>query len=246
MSGASLAFRDVRFAYPNGRLVLDGVTISVAAGERVAVLGPNGAGKTTLALHANGIHLAAAGTVEVNGVAVTTATARDTRRRVGMVFQDPDDQLFMPTVGQDVAFGPANYGVTGAELDDRVAHALASVGLADLANEAPQRLSLGQRRRAAIATVLSMDVEAIVLDEPTSNLDPGARRALTTTLDALDATMLVVTHDLPYALQLCQRSVILSRGRVVADGGTRELLGDAALMAEHGLELPWGFDPARA
>ncbi len=246
MSGASLAFRGVRFAYPNGRLVLDGVDLTVGAGERVAVLGPNGAGKTTLALHANGIHLAAAGSVEVGGVEITRETVRAVRRRVGMVFQDPDDQLFMPTVGEDVAFGPANYGVAGAELEARVADALARVGLPEIADEAPQRLSLGQRRRAAIATILAMDVEVVVLDEPTSNLDPSARRALTSTLDALDATIVVVTHDLPYALQLCPRSVVLAGGRIVADGPTRSLLADAALMAEHGLELPWGFDPARA
>jgi cobalt/nickel transport system ATP-binding protein len=231
----------VRFAYPNGREILGGVDFSIAGGERVAVLGPNGAGKTTLALHLNGVHLPTSGTVEVGGVMVDRNSVREVRRRVGMVFQDPDDQLFMPTVGEDVAFGPANYGVVGTDLADRVDRALAQVGLADAAGIPPHHLSFGQRRRAAIATVLAMDVDVLVLDEPTSNVDPRGRRDLVETLARLDVTMVVITHDLPFALELCQRSIVLDEGRVVADGSTRDLFADAALMAEHGLELPWGF-----
>jgi cobalt/nickel transport system ATP-binding protein len=245
--GASVSVRDVRFGYPAGRgpvrTVLDGVSFDIAPGERVAVLGPNGAGKTTLMLHLNGILTATSGSVEIGGTTLTRDTVREIRRRVGLVFQDPDDQLFMPTVGEDVAFGPANFGMRGEELDARVASALDRVGLADAASRPPQQLSLGERRRAAIATILSMDVEVVVLDEPTSNLDPSARRELSATLDALPATVVVVTHDLPYALELCPRSLVLDGGRIVADGPTRELLADGAFMAEHGLELPWGFDP---
>lgn len=245
--GGSISVEDLRFAYPAGRdrasAVLDGVTFDIAAGERVAVLGPNGAGKTTLMLQLNGILTPTSGFVTIGGTVVSTQTMREIRRRVGLVFQDPDDQLFMPTVGEDVAFGPSNFGVQGEDLDERVAYALKRVGLANAASRLPQHLSLGQRRRAAIATILSMDVDVVVLDEPTSNLDPSARRELSTTLDALPATVVVVTHDLPYALELCPRALVLDGGRIVADGATRELLSNAAFMAEHGLELPWGFDP---
>ncbi|KAA9158364.1 ABC transporter ATP-binding protein [Microbacterium lushaniae] len=246
--GAPVAVRGVRFRYPGSaggrRAVLDGVDFSVDAGERVAILGPNGSGKTTLMLHLNGILSPERGLVSVGGVVLEPRTVRAIRRRVGLVFQDPDDQLFMPTVGEDVAFGPANYGAAGDDLTVRVASALASVGLADAADRNPQHLSLGQRRRAAIATILSMDVDVIVLDEPTSNLDPTARRELSATLAQLPATQIVVTHDLPYALELCPRALILDGGRIVADGPTRDLLSDDALMAAHGLELPWGFRPS--
>ena len=248
--GAPVMVTDLRFGYPGARTdrtsILDGVSFEVRAGERVAILGPNGAGKTTLMLHLNGILTAASGEVRIGDTVVSRQTVRSIRRRVGLVFQDPDDQLFMPTVGEDVAFGPANFGSTGAELDDRVTSALARVGLDGHSERAPQHLSLGQRRRAAIATILAMDVEVIVLDEPTSNLDPSARRELSATLDALAATVIVVTHDLPYALELCPRALILDGGRIVADGQTAELLADEEFMAAHGLELPWGFDPAVA
>ncbi|WP_051191930.1 energy-coupling factor ABC transporter ATP-binding protein [Microbacterium luticocti] len=247
MTAAAVRVRGLRFAYPGADTpVLDGVDLDIAPGERVAVLGPNGAGKTTLMLHLNGINRPLAGTVTIGDDVVDAATVREVRRRVGIVFQDPDDQLFMPTVGEDVAFGPANFGVPPDELPRRVHTALARVGLPDAAGRAPQHLSLGQRRRAAIATILSMDVDVIVLDEPTSNLDPASRRELSAALGDLECTLVVVTHDLPYALELCERSVILNGGRIVADGPTRDILADAALLAAHGLELPWGFDPHRA
>nr|WP_235497938.1 MULTISPECIES: ABC transporter ATP-binding protein [unclassified Frankia] len=234
------------FAYPDGRQVLFGVDLTVARGERIAVLGPNGAGKTTLMLHLNGILAAGAGTLRIGGMPVAKANMPEIRRRVGLVFQDPDDQLFMPTVGQDVAFGPANLGLRGAELSDRVAEALRAVGLAEYAERAPHHLSLGERRRAAVATVLAMRPEVLVLDEPSANLDPAGRRELAEVLQGLDLTLIMVTHDLPYALQLCPRSVILDQGMIVADGATATLLSDEPLMMSHRLELPFGFNPRHA
>jgi cobalt/nickel transport system ATP-binding protein len=215
----------------------------VEPGERVALLGPNGAGKTTLALHLNGILTAGAGSVHVSGVPVVAEHLREVRRRVGIVFQDPDDQLFMPTVGQDVAFGPANLGLRGDALADRVDQALAAVDMAGVVDRAPHHLSLGERRRVAVATVLAMEPDVLVLDEPTSNLDPVARRELADVLRSLALTTLVITHDLPYALELCPRSLVIDAGRIVADGPTRDLLVDEELLAAHRLELPWGFDP---
>ena len=228
-------------AYPDGREALAGVDLRIAPGERVALLGPNGAGKTTLVLHLNGVLTAGSGSVTVSGTTVAKDTLREVRRRVGIVFQDPDDQLFMPTVAQDVAFGPANFGVRGDELTARVAAALAAVDMAEHAERAPSHLSGGQRRRVALATVLACDPDVLVLDEPSANLDPVARRELAQTLATPPTTMLLVTHDLPYAAQLCTRAVVLDAGRVVADGDVHEVLGDAELLAAHRLELPWGF-----
>ncbi|MFF7250338.1 energy-coupling factor ABC transporter ATP-binding protein [Embleya sp. NPDC008237] len=240
----SLAVRGLAYAYPDGHQALYGVDLSIARGERVALLGPNGAGKTTLVLHLNGILTAGAGTVEVAGLPVAKEHLREIRRRVGIVFQDPDDQLFMPTVREDVAFGPANLGLRGAALEERVQHALARVGMAGFADRPPHHLSYGQRRRVAVATVLAMEPEILVLDEPSSNLDPASRRELAEVLRSLDVTVLMVTHDLPYALELCPRALVLAGGVVVADGSTRDLLLDRDLMAAHRLELPYGFDPA--
>jgi cobalt/nickel transport system ATP-binding protein len=240
-----VAVRGVGFAYPDGRVALDGVDLEVGPGERVAVLGPNGAGKSTLVLHLNGILQAQRGEVAVGGLPVVKRNLAEIRRRVGIVFQDPDDQLFMPTVHDDVAFGPAQAGRREADLEGRVADALAAVGMADRQDAAPHHLSFGQRRRVAIATVLATDPDVLVLDEPTANLDPAARRELTEVLASLDVTLLVVTHDLPYALETCQRAVVLDGGRIVADGSTPALLADRDLLAAHRLYLPLGFDPAR-
>jgi cobalt/nickel transport system ATP-binding protein len=242
----ALEIRDLAFAYPDGHLALAGVDLVVDGGERVAVLGPNGAGKTTLVLALNGINVATRGSVTVGGMLVERSTLAEIRRRVGIVFQDPDDQLFMPTVAEDVAFGPANLGLRGPELAQRVDEALTAVRMAEFGDRMPQHLSFGQRRRVAVATVLAMRPEILVLDEPSSNLDPASRRELSQILRALPVTVLMVTHDLPYAMELCARSVILDGGRVVADGATAELLTDSALLAEHRLELPFGFDPALA
>jgi cobalt/nickel transport system ATP-binding protein len=239
----SLQVVQLAYAYPDGHQALFGVDLTVRRGERVALLGPNGAGKTTLVLHLNGIHTAGSGSVTVAGLPVARDSLAEIRRRVGIVFQDPDDQLFMPTVREDVAFGPATAGLRGEELEARVREALARVGMEEYAERPPHHLSFGQRRRVAVATVLAMRPEILVLDEPSSNLDPASRRELADIIQALDVTVLMVTHDLPYALQLCPRSVVLSGGIVVADGGTQELLCDEKLMAAHRLELPFGFDP---
>jgi cobalt/nickel transport system ATP-binding protein len=242
----SLDVAGLAYAYPDGNQALYGVNLQIQQGERVALLGPNGAGKTTLVMHLNGILAAGLGTVHVGGLAVDTEdkdALREIRRRVGIVFQDPDDQLFMPTVREDVAFGPINMGVTGTELDAQVMQALQLVGMADYADRPPHHLSFGQRRRVAVATVLAMKPEILVLDEPSSNLDPASRRELADILRSLDITLLMVTHDLPYALELCARSVILSQGTIVADGKTIDILCNESLMAENRLELPFGFDP---
>ncbi|MGW7051840.1 energy-coupling factor ABC transporter ATP-binding protein [Streptomyces sp. NPDC054887] len=239
----SLEVNGLAYAYPDGHQALFGVDLNVARGERVALLGPNGAGKTTLVLHLNGILTAGAGSVTVAGLPVGKRHLAEIRRRVGIVFQDPDDQLFMPTVREDVAFGPAAAGMRGAELEACVTAALERVGMAQYADRPPHHLSFGQRRRVAVATVLAMEPEILVLDEPSSNLDPASRRELADILRSLDVTVLMVTHDLPYALELCPRSVILSGGVIVADGRTQELLSDEAVMRAHRLELPFGFDP---
>ena len=239
----ALEVRDLAYAYPDGRQVLYGINLTVRDGERVALLGPNGAGKTTLVLHLNGILTAGHGSVTVAGLPVEPDNLREIRRRVGIVFQDPDDQLFMPTVAQDVAFGPTNLGLDREAVAERVSEALAAVGMSEHADRAPHHLSFGQRRRVAVATVLAMRPTLLVLDEPTSNLDPASRRELADILESLSLPTLIVTHDLPYAWQLCPRSVLLDEGVIVADRPTPELLADEELLRAHRLELPYGFDP---
>ena len=244
MTTPSLEIKDLAFAYPDGNQALFGVNLTVGQGERVALLGPNGAGKTTLVMHMNGIHPAAHGEVRVAGQLVDAsdkANLRSIRSKVGIVFQDPDDQLFMPTVGEDVAFGPYNMGLRGDELEKVVIEALELVGMVEFKDRPPHHLSFGQRRRVAVATVLAMKPEILVLDEPSSNLDPASRRELADILRSLAITIVMVTHDLPYALELCERSVILSGGIIVADKKTREILGDKDLLSAHRLELPVGF-----
>jgi len=242
----ALKMQGLAYAYPDGTPALAGVDLTLMPGERVAVLGPNGAGKTTLALAACGALEEHGGTVAVAGLTLSSKTRREVRRRAGIVFQDPDDQLFMPTVGADVAFGPAKQGLEGDALRERVTEALDAVRLADLADRAPHTLSAGERRRAAIAGVLACRPDVIVLDEPTAALDPAGRRELLDVLVSLRIAILVVTHDLPYALELCPRVVVLDRGQVVADGATREVLADEGFMASHRLELPAGFNPLAA
>jgi cobalt/nickel transport system ATP-binding protein len=240
----ALEVEGVAFAYPDGHQALFGVSFRIQPGERVALLGPNGAGKTTLVLQCNGVLLPGAGRVVVAGLPVAPEHLREIRRRVGIVFQDPDDQLFMPTVAEDVAFGPANLGLRGAELETRVKAALAAVGMEEHAGRPPHHLSFGQRRRVAVATVLAMEPDILILDEPSSNLDPASRRELAEIVTGLDVTILMVTHDLPYALQLCPRALVMNGGTITGDGPTAELLADTELLAANRLELPFGFDPA--
>jgi cobalt/nickel transport system ATP-binding protein len=246
MTTPLIELRDVRYTYPDGHVALDGISLAFGTGERVAVLGPNGAGKSTLCLHLNGILRPSSGQVRIGGTPVDDATLADVRRRVGVVFQDPDDMLFMPTVEQDIAFGPANLGLDRQEIATRVTQALDMVGMAEVRDRPPHHLSFGQRKRVAAAAVLAMRPDVLVLDEPSSNLDPRSRREFAELLAGLPQTLILVTHDLPYAWQLCDRAVIVDAGTVVADGPIDEILRDADLLAAHDLELPQGFDlPAR-
>ncbi len=237
MSAPVFNLTGVRHRYPDGTVALDGIDLIVRAGETVALLGPNGAGKSTLLLHLNGVLRATEGSMSVEGVALSDDTVSGVRSRVGMVFQDPDDQLFMTTLYDDVAFGPLNMGLARDEVDRRVHRALHQVGLADAASRPAQHLSFGQRKRAAVATVLSMEPPVLVLDEPTSNLDPRARREMIELLRALPATKVLATHDMALAADLCTRAVVIDGGRVVADGPMDAVMGDGALLKAHGLEV---------
>ena len=244
MPEKSLEISDLAYAYPDGNQALFGVNLSINQGERVALLGPNGAGKTTLVLHLNGIIPTMQGQVRVAGEVVDSKNAesiKSIRHKVGIVFQDPDDQLFMPTVGQDVAFGPYNAGLRGLELEKAVTEALELVGMSEFIDRPPHHLSFGQRRRVAVATVLAMKPEILVMDEPSSNLDPAARRELAEIIISLDITLLMVTHDLPFAYELCQRAVILSAGVVAADDEISRVLSNKQLLTANRLELPKGF-----
>jgi cobalt/nickel transport system ATP-binding protein len=219
----ALEISELTFSYPDGRQVLNSVNLQIDKGERVALLGPNGAGKTTLVMHLNGILLSDQGIVKVAGIKVDKENLFEVRKRVGLVFQDPDDQLFMTTVRDDVAFGPSNIGIQGEELNEVVDYALDQVKMKEFADRPPHHLSFGQRRRVAVATVLAMKPDILVLDEPSSNLDPASRRELAEILLNLDVTIFMVTHDLPYALEICPRAAILNNGKIVADGNTRDL-----------------------
>ncbi|MEZ5175267.1 MAG: ABC transporter ATP-binding protein [Acidimicrobiia bacterium] len=240
MTTPVIAVDHLSYRYPDGTVALNDVSLHIHPGDRLALLGPNGAGKTTLVLHMNGIHMPQVGSVQVSGIVLDASSVMDVRRRVGIVFQDPDDQLFMTTVRSDVEFGPRNLGLEGADLDRRVDAALAAVDVADLAERPPNHLSFGQKRRVAIAGVLAMEPDIIVLDEPTANLDPASRSELTAILDSLDVTQLIVTHDLLYANETCDRAIILDQGRVVADGEITEILRDEGMLARHRLALPKG------
>jgi len=237
----ALEISELTFSYPDGRQVLNSVNLQINKGERVALLGPNGAGKTTLVMHLNGILISDQGIVKVAGIKVDKENLFEVRKRVGLVFQDPDDQLFMTTVRDDVAFGPSNIGIQGEELNKVVDYALDQVKMKEFADRPPHHLSFGQRRRVAVATVLAMKPDILVLDEPSSNLDPASRRELAEILLNLDVTIFMVTHDLPYALEICPRAAILNNGKIVADGNTRDLLGDEELMESNRLELPFGM-----
>jgi len=238
MSHHIVETQELSFTYPDGKKALDGVSLRIAHGESVALVGANGAGKSTLLLHLTGCLVPTAGTVRVGDLPLTRSTLAAVRRAIGMVFQDPDDQLFMPTAFEDVAFGPANLGLPKEEIAARVAKALEKVGAAHLAGRPPYRLSLGEKRRVALASVLSMSPDILILDEPTANLDPRGRRKLAALLAEFEHTRIIATHDLDLALDLCERTIILSDGRIAADGKSAELLRDGALLERFGLELP--------
>lgn len=233
----TLAVKQLSFSYPDGHQALKNVSLQIAPGEKVALVGPNGAGKSTLMLHLNGL-LQGNGTIDVAGLPVVKEHFAVIRGKVGMVFQNPDDQLFSPTVFDDVAFGPLHMGLPEADIRQRVTKALSLVGMDGFEERLSHHLSLGQKKRVAIATVLSMDPEILVLDEPSAGLDPRARRSLINLLHDLPLTMLVSSHDMLMVRELFPRMIIMNEGRVVADGETAVLLPDAALLERHGLERP--------
>ncbi len=233
-----VAVDNLRFRYPDGFDALKGVSMRMNSGDKVALIGPNGAGKSTFMLHLNGINAPESGSVTVSGLPVSKENLGRIRAEVGLVFQDPDDQLFSPTVYDDVAFGPIHMGLTKPEVDERVSRALADVGLAGFEKRLPHHMSIGQRKRAALATVLSMSPNLLVLDEPSAGLDPRGRRELIDLLRDLPQTMLVSTHDMKLVAEVFPRTVIMDSGEIVADGPTAHLLGDRALLEAHGLEQP--------
>jgi cobalt/nickel transport system ATP-binding protein len=238
MSHHSIAVTDLAFSYPDGTAALDGVTFEITHGESVAIVGANGAGKSTLLMHLNGFLSPTSGSVRIGDIPVTKGTLPGIRKTVGMVFQDPDDQLFMPTVYEDVAFGPVNLGLPAEEIDTRVTEALTRVGALKLQDRPPYRLSGGEKRAVAIATVLAMWPNVLVMDEPSSNLDPRARRRLIELLGTFEHTKIIATHDLDLALDLCDRTIVMSDGTITADGPTREIFADDALLQTSGLERP--------
>jgi cobalt/nickel transport system ATP-binding protein len=231
----SIEVEHLSFSYPDGHLALADISLHIAPGEKVALVGPNGAGKSTLVLHLNGI-LIGQGQVKVCGLEVSEKTLGRVRAAVGLVFQNPDDQLFSPTVYEDVAFGPLYQGLDPCTVDARVTTALAAVSMEAYARRISHHLSVGEKKRIAIATVLSMNPEVLVLDEPTSGLDPRSRRSLIHLLRDLPMTMLVSSHDLAMVRELLPRMVIMDSGRIVADGPTEELMRDGNLLEAHGLE----------
>ena len=225
---------NLSFSYPDGQQALHGVTLTIRQGEAVALIGPNGAGKSTLLLHLNGI-LRNDGAVRVLGRTVDERSLKWVRSKVGLVFQNPDDQLFSPTVFEDVAFGPLNMGYSDVEVRECVARALRWVGMTGYERRSSHHLSYGERKRIAIATVLSMSPEVLALDEPTSNLDPRSKWSLIAVLRSLPMTKIIASHDLELIRGVCQRAVVLDRGRLVADDATGRILEDIPLLREHGL-----------
>lgn len=239
MSHHLVEVRNLRHVYPDGTEALRGVSFQITHGESVAIIGANGAGKSTLLLHLNGYLATGQGTIRIGDFPLTPATLPEIRRTVGMVFQDPDDQLFMPTVFDDVAFGPQNLGLAGNELEERVREALERVGAEHLRDKPPYCLSGGEKKRVSIATVLAMSPDILVMDEPTSGLDPFARRQLMALLKDFHHTKIFTSHDLDMVLELCERTIVLHEGEVRADGPTLEIFRDEALLAACRLEKPF-------
>ena len=236
-----LKINNLSYAYPDGHKALKGIDFSINQGESIAILGPNGAGKTTLILHLNGILGELKGEIEVDGLEYSSENIGKIRKTVGVVFQDPDDQLFMPTVIEDVMFGPKNFGYSNEESEANAVEALKMVGMENFQDRAPHHLSFGQKRKVAIATVLASKPKLLVLDEPASNLDPASRRDLIDILIKLDISIILVTHDLPMALEICERSLVLNEGVIKEDSLTKDILQNSQLMKENRLELPYGF-----
>jgi len=238
---AAIEVRDLHFRYHDGPAALRGVSFSIAGGECVGLIGPNGAGKSTLLLHLNGLlpeSPAGDCAVLVGGRSLTRESLPEVRRRVGLLFQDPNDQLFCPTVFEDVAFGPQQFGLRGPEIRERVARALAQAGIPGFEERAPHHLSVGEKRRVCLAGVLACDPSILVLDEPTSSLDPKGRREIKALLRQIPITKLIATHDLELVVELCARVIVLDGGRIVAEGPTVELLSNEELMLRHSLERP--------
>ena len=237
----AIEVRGLSFSYHDGKEALKDIGFSVAQGECVGLIGPNGAGKSTLLRHLNGLlpeHAGDGGAVSIFGRPISRENLDEVHRRVGFLFQDPDDQIFCPTVFEDVAFGPRQFGMEPAQLGKTVAEALALVGLEGFANRVPHHLSDGEKQRVCLAGVLACKPDILVLDEPTSDLDPRGRRALATLLESLPVTKVIASHDLELVLRLAPRALLLDGGRLVADGPARTLLADEELMLAHGLEKP--------
>jgi cobalt/nickel transport system ATP-binding protein len=238
----AIELRGLSYTYPDGTAALRDIELVIRRGERVAFIGPNGAGKSTLLLHLNGI-IRGSGEIRIFGESMSDRTIRSVRARVGFVFQDAEDQLFCPTVFDDVAFGPLNWGYPKEEIRERVERALERVGMKGTEERNAFHLSGGEKKRIALATVLSLDPDILVLDEPTGDLDPRTRRNLIDLLRTFDTTLVIATHDLDLVLDLCPRSVILYGGNVVADGNSGQLLRDGELLRKYGLELPLSVPP---
>lgn len=241
MSHHIVEVKNLRHIYPDGTVAINDVSFRITHGESVAIIGANGAGKSTLLQHLNGCLDATSGQIHIGDTPLTRGTLPDIRRTVGMVFQNPDDQLFMPTVFEDVAFGPLNLGLTGSELEQRVLEALERVGAKQLRSKPPYHLSGGEKKRVAIATVLAMSPDILVMDEPTSGLDPFARRQLMDLLREFQHTKIFTSHDLDMVLNLCPRTIILHEGAIMADGPTGEIFQNDALLSECRLEKPFSM-----
>lgn len=239
MSHHIVELKEVKFTYPDQTEALRGLSVRITHGESVAIVGANGSGKTTLLSHLIGVLFPTAGTINIGGYPVTKKTLPHIRRSVGMVFQNSDDQLFMPTVYDDVAFGPLNLGLPPEEVDARVTAALTTVGALHLKDRTPYRLSGGQKRAVAIAAVLAIDPCILVMDEPTAALDPLARRQLINLLKTFEHTKIIATHDLDLVLDLCERTVVLHAGKVLADGPTLDIFNNEELLAQAHLEKPF-------
>ena len=241
MNQEYLSVNNISFEYPDGFKALENINLSLSKGERLAVLGPNGAGKTTLILHLNGILGDLNGQITLNNNSFSEENISKIRKSVGLVFQDRDDQLFMPTVLEDVMFGPKNFGFSDELVKKNSMKALEQVKMLQFIDKPPHHLSFGQKRKVAIASVLASEPELLVLDEPSSNLDPASRRELIDILKNLDVSIILVTHDLPMALEICNRSVILNNGKITANDETYKILKNEKVMADNRLELPFGF-----